>query len=194
MKDFDECLEYERSCQAGADKFYRHILGNIAITRPVYGAHEVDTKMQRSGIDAIITFLGGSPSMPIKVSEKFRKDDFGDILIECRQFFPGKKKPELGSGADTAPHIYAYFVAETNKIYLIDSWEFRREVDKALTQCEHLFEEARDEDYAEDVVDSTGRQYLSIKSIRGNCVWSADCVAVPLDCFETLRSYDYTCN
>ena len=85
--DFNESLKYEQSSNPDFDRFFKDKLGAAdSIERIPYDT-EVNKKIQRSDIDAIIEIQ----NKKITVSQKDRKEIYTDLLIEFYSKYPHTK-------------------------------------------------------------------------------------------------------
>lgn len=110
--DFSTSLNYEQSKFPKADKFYTEKFKATLITRIGF-EDEASKALQRMDIDVAITINGKK----INVSEKDRKDDWGDLLVEFYSKYPTTKGWMDNTNAD----FMAYFVP--NYVYWINKKE-----------------------------------------------------------------------
>lgn len=110
--DFSTSLSYEQSKFSLQDKFYTEKLGAKAITRACFD-NEQGKKLQRMDVDVQFVYEG----RVVNVSEKNRKKDFGDLLLEFYSKFPSTPGWMNNSNAD----YLAYFVP--GKVYWINKRE-----------------------------------------------------------------------
>lgn len=109
---YTSSLNYERLWQPIADNFYLSKYPSSEIIR-YDNDSETDLSFQRKDIDLSLKI----EERMIHISEKFRKDDFGDLLIELYSKYPHKKGWMENSEAD----FIAYFCPKT--VYFIDKKE-----------------------------------------------------------------------
>lgn len=110
--DFLTQLDYEKSRMSAANKFYSEHLGAIDINRWKWG-DRVGRVMQRNDIDCTIA----TPQGQYNISEKFRRVDWGDMLIELYSEYPTRK----GWGL-TYQDVdkYVYFAGE-HTVYIVEA-------------------------------------------------------------------------
>ncbi len=113
--DFSRSLQLEHSGFDAQNGFYRTVLKAERISRADYGSSS-GKKLQQSDIDVILK-VGGKE---LKVSEKCRETDYGDLLLEFYSKFPDSPGWLDCSEAD----CLAYFVP--GKVYLVDMVKLRR--------------------------------------------------------------------
>lgn len=118
---YDKSSEYEKFWQPKADKFYSSKYPACGLKR--YDSHSLeDLEFQRKDIDLTITI----EDRKIHISEKYRKDDYGDLLIELYSKYPTVHGWMYHSEAD----FITYFTPK--KVYVIDK--------KKLTQWFEVLE------------------------------------------------------
>ena len=107
--DFSKSINYEHSNFPKANKFYTEILKVGKITRIGFD-NEESRALQRLDVDACFEYNGKQ----VYVSEKHRKVDYGDLLLEVFSKFPHTPGWMNNSAAD----YLAYFVPR--KVYWIN--------------------------------------------------------------------------
>lgn len=130
--DFSRSLNYEHSKFPVQDKFYTETLGARKIVR--IGFEDSESQLlQRLDVDVQFEYNGKI----INVSEKNRKRDFGDLLLEFYSKFPHTRGWMNNSNA----HYLAYFVP--GKVYWINKVElvnfYKNHLEKSVP--ESYFEE-----------------------------------------------------
>lgn len=110
--DFSKSLNYEQSKFPVQDKFYTERLGATVISRADFDDDE-GRALQRMDVDVQFIYKGER----INVSEKNRKQDYGDLLLEFYSMFPDTPGWMNNSNAD----YLAYFVP--GKVYWINKRE-----------------------------------------------------------------------
>lgn len=122
---FQNSLSYEQQNFKIQDKVYTD-LGATDITRYVFDSQEGNA-MQYDDID--VSFSVHNSKWRVFVSEKRRKNDYGDVLIEVYSDYASNrlgwiypKKPQNYAGP--TPSVLAYYVG-TNKVYFIDYKELQ---------------------------------------------------------------------
>lgn len=107
IHDFNNCLQVEQSQFERQDTVYRRLFGNEP--------HRIDYNMfplaQREDIDLTITNKAGEVKT---ISEKYRPNDYNDILLEVFSVFPNDKGWAMESHAD----ILAYWFP--SRLVLLD--------------------------------------------------------------------------
>ena len=104
---FDDCISYEKSQQPIADNYYIRLYGNRNELERYDWKDPNGQYMQRKGIDCSIIDRIQQPPKRIYISEKFRKQDWGDMMIEIYSSFP----KTFGWGiTDHDVDKYAYFI------------------------------------------------------------------------------------
>ena len=106
---YNSSLQYEEAWHPIADKFYLSKWSDAEIIRYKNDSKE-DLEFQRKDIDLSLKI----DDKIIHISEKFRKDDFGDLLIELYSKYPNKKGWMKNSEAD----FITYFCPKT--IYIVN--------------------------------------------------------------------------
>lgn len=102
---FKSEIKYEISQQPIADNYYLRLYGNRnELVRYGYETPE-DKIMQNKGIDCTILDRNFNPPKYINYQEKFRRCDYGDMLIELYSVFPR----QLGWGITDKADRYSYF-------------------------------------------------------------------------------------
>lgn len=118
--DFNTDLGFEHSKFAVQDAFYLRYFGsNIRIDRIGFDSQE-NQDLQRHDIDLIITLGNGKR---ISISEKHRKNFYGDILIECYSKFPDVLGWMDNSDADYMAYFVPGQVVMINKRQLVDFYK-----------------------------------------------------------------------
>ena len=109
--DFNESVKYEKSQQPIADNYYIRLYGNRNELERYDWEDSDGQYMQRKGIDCSIIDRNQQPPKRIYISEKFRRDDWGDMLIELYSSYP----KTFGWGiTDHDVDKYAYFIDPEN--------------------------------------------------------------------------------
>lgn len=112
---FSDSQNFEKENFSFADEFYTEKLGAKDLYRIGYG-NSLEKRLQRNDVDLIFSWNGRDWF----VSEKFRKNDFGDLLIEFYSNFPQKTGWMDNSKAD----LLAYFAGEN--VYIIDKIHLKK--------------------------------------------------------------------
>lgn len=104
---FNDCISYEKTQQPIADNFYLRMYGNRnELIR--YDWNDFDGQyMQHKGIDCSIIDRNQQPPKSINISEKFRREDWGDMLIEIYSSYP---KTHGWGITDHDVDYYAYYI------------------------------------------------------------------------------------
>lgn len=119
--DFNISLEYEQSKFQVQDEFYIKELGATCLQRAAFETED-GKKLQKQDVDIQFT-VGGKR---INVSEKNRKCDYGDLLLEIYSKYPNTLGWMNNSNAD----FLAYFVP--GKVYWINKRELEDFYNKFL--------------------------------------------------------------
>ena len=115
-------LKYEKECMPLADKFYKSQFEIYGIKR--WGMSKDERHMQLNDIDVTITVenhSNGTQPKHINISEKFRRDDWGDMLMEL---FTINKHGIKESWALTTKSEYIVYFTPTNT-YVVDSQDLK---------------------------------------------------------------------
>lgn len=107
---FDKSLQLEQAQFDRQDAFYRTEFEVDVIQRIAYHS-ATEKQLQRSDVDVIL--IRDRDQKVVKVSEKHREKDYGDLLIEFYSKFPHSS----GWLEDTQADCLAYFVPQ--KVYWI---------------------------------------------------------------------------
>lgn len=128
MKD---SLKVEKSQFEKNDKIYRKLFLN--------NPHRVDynkyPEIQRADIDLVIKNRQGNP---VRISEKYRKVDYGDILFEVYSVFPNDRGWAMGSKADILAYWFPTRVVIIDMKKVVEVFE-KNEVTKKI----HLIETSK---------------------------------------------------
>lgn len=129
MKD---SLKVEQSQFEKQDRIYRHLFGH----EPHRLDYDKYTDAQRDDIDLVIKNNSGRP---LKISEKYRPFDYGDVLFEVWSVFPNDK----GWGCESKADIMTYWTP--TKLTIIDIRKTveifeRNEISKQM----HLIEDSKE--------------------------------------------------
>ena len=178
MDTFKKQLNYEIKCQPLADKVYNKLYGGY-IKRydwdDTYGR-----EMQRRDIDVS---LGGNNHTILSISEKFRRDDYGDFLIEVYSMYPRID----GWGRTSQADLYAYFVP--NKLYMVSTWavrrfmeEYRSNIDQEIS---HMINTgmSRTTIWIKDVL----CELIKIPTITNGKSWEGICLSINWDDLEKFN-------
>ena len=105
--EFDECVKYEKTQQPIADNYYIRLYGNRNELIRYDWDDPSGQYMQRKGIDCSVIDRNQQPPKLINISEKFRRNDWGDMMIEIYSSYP----KTFGWGiTDHDVDLYAYFI------------------------------------------------------------------------------------
>lgn len=194
---FAACLDFEKACQAGADDFYKQHFGNeITIFRPTW---EDNKSLQQADIDVIIRWpeLSSKGFSELKISEKFRRHEYDDILIEI---YENIDNPKESWGLQTAADIHTYFWQSDGKLHvrMIPS----RAIRKVGRMCQILFTEKfkdmhENNNNFEDVDFGGNTIYLILPPTRvnGKIAYRNACACVPKEVFEKFHfNIEELCN
>lgn len=107
--------EFEKNWQPIADSFYKSKYADSVIKRYNSNTKE-DLEFQKKDIDLTLILSDRS----IHISEKFRKEDYGDLLIELYSKYPDVKGWMRNSEAE----FLVYFTP--NKIYTINKTDLAK--------------------------------------------------------------------
>lgn len=113
--DYHLSSDYEKTWHHIADQFYLSKYPNCKIIRYHQDSIE-DLAFQRKDIDLTLELEGRK----IHISEKFRKDDYGDFLIELYSQYPDKRGWMENSEAD----FVAYYTSA--KVYILNKYELTK--------------------------------------------------------------------
>ncbi len=129
MKD---SLKVEQSQFEKQDELYRQWFNN--------NPHRIDYNkypdIQRADIDLVIKNRQGNP---VKISEKYRPYDYGDILFEVWSVFPNKHGWALESKADILAYWFPTRVVIIDILKTVEIFE-RNEISKQM----HLIEDSKE--------------------------------------------------
>ncbi len=106
---FRDSTHFEKKRQPIADSFYKSKYSDCVIKRYDSDSNE-DLEFQKKDIDLTLIL----PDRSIHISEKFRKEDYGDLLIELYSKYPDVKGWMRNSEAE----FLVYFTP--TKIYTIN--------------------------------------------------------------------------
>lgn len=103
---FKSGIKYEISQQPIADNYYLRLYGNHnELIRYDYG-DEKGKIMQNKGVDCTILDKNLNPPKYVNYQEKFRRSDYGDMMIELYSDYPRR----LGWGITDKADRYSYFI------------------------------------------------------------------------------------
>ena len=160
MDTFKDALDYEKSMQPIADHFYKDKMGAVEIVR--YNYNDPRGKvMQKKDIDCTIMIHDNQKNIiPINISEKFRREYWGDMWIELYSRYPNTKGWALESdGVD----LIAYFIdgirigfdkfgeiIDEASVYLVDAKQIKNlakniinQFDNDINLKDHLLEDKK---------------------------------------------------
>lgn len=122
---YNKSSEYEKFWQPIADEFYLSKYPKCELKR--YNSHsKEDLEFQKKDIDLTISLADRS----IHISEKFRKDDYGDLLIELFSKYPDIKGWMNNSAADYITYFTPHKVYVINKLELLNWYQTENFEDK----------------------------------------------------------------
>lgn len=100
-------LEYEKSWQPRADLFYKQRYPGMNIWRPSYETHKA---WQQADVDVVVGDPAGDKwPNELKISEKFRSQNWPDVLIEIYDDIDKERKSwGLKSGAEWHYYFHEY--------------------------------------------------------------------------------------
>jgi hypothetical protein len=122
---YDQSSEYEKFWQPIADEFYTSKYPKCELKRYNSNSKE-DLEFQKKDIDLTIVL----PDRNIHISEKFRKDDYGDLLIELFSKYPDVKGWMNNSAADYITYFTPHKVYVINKLELLNWYQTENFEDK----------------------------------------------------------------
>lgn len=111
LNDFNKDLQY--SFESSEDKllndFYRWKYPNLKEIIPIKN----NMKLQKAGVDKVIVLKNGKK---LKIDEKKRRKDYGDILLEEWSVLHAKKKGWTGDPAKITDYV-VYAILPANTLY-----------------------------------------------------------------------------
>ena len=117
---FRDDLGYSHDARAGAafDQFYRRVFGGAITITPVH-----DLRLQRRGVDKVLSLPDGRE---VRIDEKLRRKDYGDLLIEEFSDFDRQKPGWLSPAARSDFIAYAVEKGDSLEIRLFWTRALRR--------------------------------------------------------------------
>lgn len=146
--------DFEKNWQPIADSFYKSKYKDCVIKRYDSDSKE-DLEFQKKDIDLTLILEDRS----IHISEKFRKEDYGDLLIEIYSKYPSQQGWMGNSKAD----YLAYYAKDT--VYIIEKHGLIRwfEEENFVTNLS-----ARIEDFHKKHINSSARSKMEWETKKEN--------------------------
>lgn len=132
IHDFNNSLKIEQSQYEKQDELYLKLFGN----KPVRIDYKKYPEIQREDIDLIIKNRQGNP---IKISEKYRQHDYGDILLEVFSVFPNKHGWSLDSKSDVLAYWFPTRVVLLDIKKIVEIFE-----NNEITKQMHLIDSGKE--------------------------------------------------
>ncbi|MBR5296280.1 MAG: hypothetical protein IKU29_00215 [Parabacteroides sp.] len=153
--DMDTQLNYEQSQQLLANKFYKDHF-NSDTTRYDWG-DDYGRSMQRRDIDCSISINGEQ----VNISEKFRREDWGDIWIELYSSYPNTLGWALtGRGVDYLTYFTKKKYTNENQVYVVKHCiieKFAQQMYKFFTDNVDIYNELKTKNRVNKVVEVDGK-------------------------------------
>ena len=190
--DFLTQLDYEKSRMSSANKFYSEHLGAVDINRWKW-SDRVGRVMQRNDIDCSITIERGDRFSGINISEKFRRVDWGDMLIELYSEYPAKKGWGL---THQEVDEYAYFAGE-HTVYMVEAENLKEisqrmlDMFNTLSNYDYSFLENLKKYGCSNIIFTYYDKpydvsYRYISTTRENIKWYGVTVSIPWELLEEM--------
>lgn len=135
--EFEMELEYEKACHPFADQWYKNNLNAEKVERYDYN-DPVGHYMQKCDIDCTVHMKDpDGTKLSVNISEKFRREDWGDMFIELYSLHPSVPGWAIES---KNVDLIAYFGGEITT-YLVNAKAIKQLAEEILPQFDKISEE-----------------------------------------------------